>query len=187
MVFRGAVHWGCNLSILSISFFIIKIVLERFYNKTEQHNPLTSYQGHFQGTVPRPSQRRLTVKKLWVRFDSNRSKKPLLFTLLSMFKRKYYPLTYVSYRRQNMSKWLNEFVKSCVISKYSNIPVRAKGLLPCFGLSACTILANTWPCPPARHHSAAEHKAFPYMVIDGLIELICHRRRVAPHPLSYLL
>ena len=135
--------------------------------------------------MPRPSQRRLTVKKLWVRFDSNRSKKPLLFTLLSMFKRKYYPLTYVSYRRQNMSKWLNEFVKSCVISKYSNIPVRAKGLLPCFGLSACTILANTWPCPPARHHSAAEHKAYPYLVIFGTVHN-SQRRRVAPPFLFFI-
>ena len=32
------------------------------------------------------------------------------------------------------------------------------------GLSAlCTVLANTWPCQPARHHSTTVHKACPYM------------------------
>ena len=31
------------------------------------------------------------------------------------------------------------------------------------------ILANTWPCPPARHHSTAIHKACPYIVLVGSI------------------
>ena len=31
------------------------------------------------------------------------------------------------------------------------------------------LLSNTWPCPPAQHHSTAEHKACPYMVIVGSI------------------
>ena len=36
---------------------------------------------------------------------------------------------------------------------------------PSFGLSALYVLANTWPCPPARLHSIAVHKACLYMVI----------------------
>ena len=35
-------------------------------------------------------------------------------------------------------------------------------MLPCFGLSALYLLTNTWPCPPARHHSTAAHKALTY-------------------------
>ena len=31
------------------------------------------------------------------------------------------------------------------------------------------LLSNTYPCPPAQHHSTAEHKACPYMVIVGSI------------------
>ena len=31
------------------------------------------------------------------------------------------------------------------------------------------VLANTWPCPPAQHHSTAVHKASSYMVIVGSI------------------
>ena len=31
------------------------------------------------------------------------------------------------------------------------------------------VLANTWPCTPAQHHSTAVHKAGPYMVIVGSI------------------
>ena len=27
------------------------------------------------------------------------------------------------------------------------------------------IFVNTWPCPPAQHHSTAVHKACPYMVM----------------------
>ena len=30
-------------------------------------------------------------------------------------------------------------------------------------------LANTCPCPPARHHSTAVHKVFSFMVIVGSI------------------
>ena len=51
------------------------------------------------------------------------------------------------------------------------------------------VLANTWPCPPARHHSPAVQSAFPYMVI-----LIVRRWRICstltedtlPPPFSYL-
>ena len=51
-------------------------------------------------------------------------------------------------------------------TQINNIPTWAKWivfviklrlLLPCFGLTAF-VLANSWPCPPARHHSTAVHK-----------------------------
>ena len=64
-------------------------------------------------------------------------------------------------------------------------------LLSCFGLSAlCTVLANTWPCQPARHHSTTGHKACPYMDMLPLrwlrVGSILNEDELAPPPRSYL-
>ena len=40
---------------------------------------------------------------------------------------------------------------------------------PVLGFRHCTVLANTWPCPPAQHHCTVVHIACPYLVIVGSI------------------
>ena len=53
-------------------------------------------------------------------------------------------------------------------------------LLPCSGLSALYTCHYTWPCPPARHHFTAVHKACPNMVIVGSI---LNEEALPPSPL----
>ena len=40
---------------------------------------------------------------------------------------------------------------------------------PVLGFRHCTVLANTWPCPPAQHHCTVVHIACPYLVIVSSI------------------
>ena len=56
------------------------------------------------------------------------------------------------------------------MGKVDRLRNRVKLWLPCFGLSALYLpSSNTWPCPPARHHSTTVHNACPHMVIVGSI------------------
>ena len=63
------------------------------------------------------------------------------------------------------------------LAKINNIPdgqsvssyLRVEPFAALFWALGVVVLANTWPCPPARHHSIAVHKACPYMVIIGSI------------------
>ena len=55
-------------------------------------------------------------------------------------------------------------------------------MLPCFW-ALSIVLANTWSCPPARHHSTAIQKACPCMVRVGSI---LNEDAPAPSPFFYI-